>query len=249
MGFAKANNIGIKKAQGRYVCLVNSDVVALDGVLDKMRAFMEKHPEIGAIAPKTLGVDMQIQQNCHEFPTLRNVFCQEFFLDVLFPRVNVFRGRTMNQFDHEMIKEVEILAGCFLLVRQDVVAQVGILDERFFFYSEDVDWCKRIYDAGWKLVHYPEAVAIHFGCGSSSKAPIHFQIELLKANWQYWRKHKSILQCVIFWLVKFIGTTGRATAWLIVSFIASDSRPRARISAAAYTKMMIWLVNPRLIRQ
>ena len=83
LGFAKANNIGIKKAQGRYVCLVNSDVKALEGVLDKMRIYMESHPEIGVLAPKTFFGDMQIQKNCREFPTLRNIFCQEFFLDTL----------------------------------------------------------------------------------------------------------------------------------------------------------------------
>ena len=112
-GFAKANNIGIKKAQGRYVCLVNSDVKALDGVLDKMRTYMESHPEIGALAPKTFFGDMQIQKNCREFPNLRNIFCQEFFLDAMFPTVAAFRGRAMIQCDYDAVMETEVLIRLF----------------------------------------------------------------------------------------------------------------------------------------
>ena len=249
LGFAKANNIGIKKAQGRYVCLVNSDVKALEGVLDKMRLYMESHPEIGALAPKTFFGDMQIQKNCREFPTLRNIFCQEFFLNTLFPTVTFFRGRDMDRYDYKAVMEIEVLSGCFLMVRREVIAQVGTLDERFFFYSEDVDWCKRIHDAGWKLVHYPGAEAIHFGYGSSSSAPIRFQIEMLKANWQYWRKHKSMPECVLFWLIKFIGTLGRAAAWFAVSLVVSNKRPMAKVLAAANRKKMAWLINPRLSKK
>jgi len=246
LGFAKANNIGIEKAQGRYVCLVNSDVKALDGVLDKMLAYMDSHSEIGALAPKTFGGDMQMQKNCREFPTLRNIFCQEFFLDVLFPTVFAFRGREMLHFDHEAEMEIEVLSGCFLMVRREVIAQVGPLDEQFFFYSEDVDWCKRIHDAGWKLVHYPCAETIHFGNGSSSSAPIKFRVEMLKANWQYWRKHKSMTECALFWCIKCVGTLGRSAAWFAVSLVASDRRSMAKVSATAYWKMLAWLLNPRL---
>jgi GT2 family glycosyltransferase len=132
------------------------------------------------------------------------------------------------------------------MVRQEVVIQVGILDERFFFYSEDVDWCKRIYDVGWKLVYFPEAEAIHFGGGSSATAPIRFKIEFLKANWQYWIKHKSSLECAMFWFVKFIGTMGRAMAWLAVYVVSANRRSVARISAEAYGRMLLWLINPRM---
>lgn len=249
LGFAKANNIGIKKAQGRYVCLVNSDVKALDGVLDKMRLYMENHPDVGALAPKTFGGDMQIQKNCREFPTLRNLFCQEFFFTALFPETAAFRGREMIRCDYEAIMEIEVLSGCFLMVRRDVVAQVGPLDERFFFYSEDVDWCKRIHSAGWKLVYYPEAKAIHYGEGSSASAPVRFKLEMLKANWQYWSKHKSKLECILFWFIKLLGTLGRSAVWSAVFLFVPNIRPMARKSAVAYGKMLVWLIHPRLSKQ
>lgn len=245
-GFAKANNIGMKIARGAYVCLINSDVKALEGVLDKMWAYMESHHEIGAIAPKTFCGDMEIQKNCREFPTLRNTFCEEFFLVKMFPKVAIFRGRDLIRCDYDTVMEIEVLAGCFLMVRKEVIAQIGLLDERFFFYSEDVDWCKRIYDAGWKLVHYPEAEAIHYGHGSSSGAPIRFQVEMLKANWKYWKKHKSVPECVLFWLIKFLGTLLRATAWITIFLVASKRRPTAKVFAAASGKMLVWLTHPKL---
>ena len=242
-GFAKANNIGIMKARGHFICLVNSDVKALDSVLDKMRNHMEIHPEIGALAPKIYSRAMSIQKCCREFPTVRNVFCEEFLLNSLFSSIAFFRGRDMLSCDYDSIMEVEALSGCFLMVRREVVNQVGALDTRFFFYSEDVDWCKRIHETGWKLIHYPEAEAIHLGRGSSSNAPIRFQVEMLKANWQYWKKHKSMLECFLFWVIKFTGTLGRAIVWFAISLVASNRQSTAKTYAAAYGKMLAWLIN------
>lgn len=244
-GFAKANNIGIKKAQGRYICLVNSDVKALEGVLDNMLAHMEIHPGVGAISPKTYGGNTQVQKNCREFPTLRNLICEEFFLNRLFHTIPFFRGRDMVRSDYDALMLIQVLSGCFLMVRREVIEQVGMLDERFFIYSEDVDWCKRIHDAGWKLVHYPNAEAIHYGSASSSSAPVRFKVEMVKANWRYWKKHKSMPECVLFWFIKFTGTLGRALGWLAVSAFAPDERPKAKISATAYGQMLAWLVSIR----
>lgn len=243
LGFAKANNIGIAKAQGRYVCPVNSDVKVLEGALDTMVEYMDAHPEIGALAPKTLGSDMTIQQNCREFPNLRNAACQSFFLDRLLPQIKVFRGRTI-VCDHSTILPVEALAGCFMMVRREVIAGVGAFDERFFFYSEDVDWSKRIYDDGWKLVYYPGAEVIHYGGASSDNAPIKYEIQMLKANCQYWRKHKSILECSLFWLIKFIGSFLRMNGWLIISLYPSKNQAKAKLSSKVHGKMLIWLLIP-----
>ena len=244
-GFAKANNIGINKASGRYICLVNSDVIALGGVLDKMRIYMENRPAIGALAPKTYFGDMQIQKNCREYPTLRNIFCQEFLLNTLFPTIACFRGRDMTWFDHNSVMEIEVLSGCFLMVRREVIDQVGLLDEQFFFYSEDVDWCKRIHDAGWKLVHYPMAEAMHLGHGSSSNDSSRYDVAMVRANWQYWRKHKNSAECILFWLIKFTGTLARAIGWFAVLLFNPGNRRHTKVKADGYRKMLKWLVSLR----
>ena len=95
----------------------------------------------------------------------------------------------MRHWNHSEIAEVEVLSGCFWLARRSAVAEVGGLDERFFFYAEDLDWCKRFRDAGWKLAFVPLATATHFGGGSSGNAPLKYSIEMLKANSAYWQKH------------------------------------------------------------
>jgi len=200
---------------------------------------------VGAISPKTYGGNMLIQKNCREFPTLRNLVCEEFFLNSLFPKISFFRGRDMVRCDYDALMHIEVLSGCFLMVRREVIEKVGLLDERFFIYSEDVDWCKRIHDAGWKLVHYPGAKAIHYGYGSSSSAPIRFQVEMIKANWQYWKKHKSKSEYALFWFIKLTGTLGRALWWLAVSTFAGDRRPTAKTSATAYEQMLAWLISIR----
>ena len=244
-GFAKANNIGIREAKGRYICLVNSDVKALDGVLDKMHGYMESQPEIGALAPRAYFGDMQIQKTCRKFPTLRNIFCEEFFLNTMFPTIAAFRGREMHWFDYETTMEIEVLSGYFLMVRSEVVRQVGLLDERFFFYSEDVDWCKRIHDAGWKLVYYPEAEAIHYGGGSSANDSARFNVEFIKANWQYWKKHKSTAAVALFCLIKFTGALLREVGWNIVGLVKPAMKPQAKVSADGYRKIRTWLMIPR----
>lgn len=243
-GFAKANNIGLMQSKGRFVCLINSDVKAMDGVLDKMYNYMKINPEIGALAPKIYRGDMTVQKSCREFPTVRNTFCEEFLLNKLFPAVNIFRGRDMLWMDYDSIFEVEVLSGCFLMIPRQVIDQVGVLDDRFFFYSEDVDWCKRIHQAGWKLLHYPGAKAIHYGQGSSSSEPIKFRLEMLKANWQYWNKHKSNLECFLFRLIKLTGSMGKGLIWLFVSLIPSNEQATAKESLAAYRKMLSFLISP-----
>jgi hypothetical protein len=245
LGFAKANNIGIRRAKGRYVCLINSDVKVLDKALDNMVAYMDAHLEIGALAPKTFWNDMNIQQNCREFPNLRNAACQSFYLHRLFPKIRAFRDRTIIC-DHSTILPVEALSGCFMMVRQEVIARVGVLDERFFFYSEDVDWSKRIYDDGWKLVYYPRAEVIHYGGASSDNASLQYEIQLLKANWQYWKKHKNVFECSLFWLIKFLGSLMRMGGWLLISLFISNDQSRAKISAKVYGQMLVWLLVPKL---
>lgn len=184
-GFAKANNIGIKESSGKYVCLINSDVLVLDGCLEKMLSYMEIHPQAGLAGPMVLNGDMTLQRSCRKFPTLTNTLLTALgFESVL---------KDLIFFPHDREREVEVISGCFLLARRKAVDKVGLLDERFFFYSEDKDWCKRFYNAGWKAVFLPEARAIHFGGSSSANAPVRFYIEMQKANLQYWRKHHGMI--------------------------------------------------------
>lgn len=189
LGFARANNIGLKQATGDYVALINSDVVVHSNCLQQLVAFMEAHPEIGLIGPKIFGGDRLLQRSCRLLPSKWNLAVQALGVDRWLWRWAWFSGREMRHWNQLNSAEVEVLSGCFWLARTKAVVQVGGLDERFFFYAEDVDWCKRFQESDWKIYFLAEATATHFGGGSSANAPLKYSLLMLDANLKYWQKH------------------------------------------------------------
>ncbi|MDP9338875.1 MAG: glycosyltransferase family 2 protein [Acidobacteriota bacterium] len=190
-GFARANNIAIARSAGKYVALVNSDVRVLDGCLEKMIEFMDSHPKVGVSGPRMIGPAGVSARSYMSAPTLWRCFCRALALDVIFPNSKVLGSYTMPYFKRDQTAEVDILNGWFWMTRREALDQVGLLDETFFMYGEDIDWCKRFHDAGWGVVYFPEAESIHYGGASSARAPVRFYIEMQRANLQYWKKHFS----------------------------------------------------------
>jgi GT2 family glycosyltransferase len=203
LGFAKANNIGIRQCTGNYIALINSDVEVLNGCVDRLIEYMKQNSDIGMLGPQILDENGNVQRSCMGFPSIWNTFCRTFALDVLFPNTKLFSGYMMSYWPHNTTRDVDVINGCFWMIRRQAIDEVGLLDERFFMYAEDKDWCKRFWDAKWKIVYYPEAQAIHYGGASASNAPIKFYIEMYRANLQYWKKHHDRMAQAIFMV--FIG--------------------------------------------
>jgi len=201
IGFAKANNIGIRQSIGRYVCLINSDIIVLDDCIKNLMTFMDENSNIGMAGPRILNPDHTCQVSCRHFPTLWNNLCQALGLNYLFPKSAFFSDWLMNYWPHDSIRSVDALSGCFLMVRREAMNEVGLLDEDFFIYGEDIDWCRRFHQAGWDVVFFPNAKAIHVGAASSANAPIKFYIEMQKADLQYWRKHHGRVGQVIYSMI------------------------------------------------
>lgn len=202
IGFAKANNIGLQLSTGRYLCLVNSDVRILKGCLDDLCDYLDQNQSVGIVGPRVLNSDLTVQHTCRRFPTLWSAFCCAVGLDRIFPR-SYRHGEARLFYAYDEICEVEVLTGCFLMVKREAFSQVGLLNEVFFFYGEDLDWCKRFWNAGWKIVFFPNCQAIHHGRASSSHEPVRFAIEEDRANLQYWKEHNNrlsryVLLCIIF---------------------------------------------------
>jgi GT2 family glycosyltransferase len=209
LGFAKANNIGIRKSIGRYLCLINSDVVVLNNCIKAMIDFMEQHPGAGMAGPKILNPDRSLQVSCRHFPSIWNNLCQATGLNKVFPKSDFFSEPFMKYWTHDQVRKVDVLTGCFWMVRRKALEKVGLLDEDFFFYGEDLNWCKRFHDAGWDVVFYPKAEAIHFGGASSSNAPIRFYLELQKADLLYWRKHNGVIGRLSYTIIILLRQTLR----------------------------------------
>jgi hypothetical protein len=168
-GYGRAGNQGLEKAKGKYVLILNSDVTVNPNCLDQMFQFMESHPDIGASSCKLTFPDGSLQHSCRKFPDFKTYLLMLLGVRFLFTRMKWFREYLMLDWDHSEIREVDQIMGSFLFIRKEVITQVGGFDERFWMYFEEVDLCLRIHKAGWKVVHYPYASAVHFLSKSSEQ--------------------------------------------------------------------------------
>ena len=203
-GFAKGNNVGIERATGRYICLVNPDVEFLDDCLGKLCRYMDLNQKVGICGPKILNKDGTIQYSCREYPSLWNNLCFALGLHRLFPQIAFFSNELMSYFDHNELREVDALSGCFMVARREATNEVGLLDDSFFMYSEDVDWCRRFHDKGWKVVFNPETEAMHYGGGSSENVSVRSAVEQERAILQYWSKHHGAVRTRLIRVILFI---------------------------------------------
>jgi len=219
LGFSKANNIGIGAAKGRFLCLLNSDVEIKKGCFESMCKFLEKHPEVGILGPRILDPTGNVQRSANGFPTLCNFLSRALALDRLFPNSRRLGSYLMTFFSFDRTREVDVVNGCFWLTRRSALNEVGPLDETFFMYGEDIDWCRRFWSAGWKVILFSEAEAVHYGGGSSSNAPLRFYLEKQRAYLQYWRKYHGVTSLVAFaltiWLHHAIRFFGFSVKYLI----------------------------------
>lgn len=242
LGFAKGNNVGIRATESKYLCLLNSDIVILPGCLDRVIDYMEAHPHVGLLSPKLLNPDRSIRWNCRNAPSLWIDFCEAFGLARLSGRFRFFSGRHLRHFDHNSELEVDAVAGSFWVVRRSSLAKVGLLDESFFFYGEDVDWCKRFREAGWKIVFYPGGEAFHYHKGSSSSDPIRYYIQLQRANLTYWRKHNGWQGQASAWGIALFHQLNRIIVNAILCF-SSSNRAAAASKLQRSVACLCWLLS------
>ncbi len=161
LGFAGGVNRGLAEADGRFLLVLNPDIEVQPGSLDTLIDFMEAHPETGIAAPKLLNTDGTLQHSCRRFYTLSTIILRRSFLGRIFPDAAPLRRHLMLDYDHETPRAVDWVAGAAMLVRREALDDVGPMDERYFLYFEDVDWCTRMQARGW-LVHYvPDSVMTH----------------------------------------------------------------------------------------
>jgi GT2 family glycosyltransferase len=189
LGFAKGNNLAIRECQGRYIALVNPDVIVFPDCLDALADFLDQNPKVGNAGPRVLNPDMSMQSTCRRFPTLWNNFCSATGLATAFKNSKFFAGEHMLFFSHDRTLPVDVLVGCFSVIRREAFNDVGLLDESLFMYGDDVDWCRRCWNAGWQVVFFPGARAIHDRGKITASYPVRFAVAQQKSVLYYWRKH------------------------------------------------------------
>lgn len=183
-GFAQANNQAMAQAQGEFVLLLNSDTRLLPGALQALLAFMAAHPPAGACGARLLNADGSLQPSCHPMLTPEREFWRLTFLDRLLPRATY----KMASWPVDQPHRVEVIKGACLLLRRAALDQIGWLDESYFMYTEEVDLCYRLAQAGWELWWVSQAQVLHYGGASSRQAAEAMYLQLYRSKVQFYRK-------------------------------------------------------------
>lgn len=188
-GFAAASNQGLAAGRGRYLLLLNPDTLVPPGGLRDLVEFADAHPEAGIVGPQQRYPDGRLQYSARHFPTLTAALFRNTPLGRLFPGTAAVRDYLMSDWDHESVREVDWVSGAAMLIRREVYEQIGPLDEGFFWGSEDVDYCWRAHQAGWKVLYTPRPAIVHCIGRSTDRVRTRTIIRTHRSMYRLYRKH------------------------------------------------------------
>lgn len=188
LGFSRGNNLGLRAARGRYLFVLNPDTELAGDALAQMLSHLDAHPEVGVLGPGLVYADGTPQPTRRRFPTLATAFFESTWLQPWAPRGLLDRYYARDLPAGQPV-EVDWVVGAALLVRREAYTQVGGLDEGFFMYSEELDWCRRCQAAGWRVVQFPAARVVHHEGRSSAQVPAATHIRFNTSKVRYFRKY------------------------------------------------------------
>ncbi|MFC1553722.1 glycosyltransferase family 2 protein [candidate division KSB1 bacterium] len=203
-GFARANNAALKRSEGKFILLLNPDTIVKENTFKIVFKAFEEYPEAGAAGCKILNEDGSLQLSCRRsIPTPWITFTRMLGLSRIFPQSRIFAKYNLTYLDADEVAEVEALSGAFIMVRREVLDKTGYLDEQFFMYGEDLDWCYRISQAGYKIIYYPKTSITHYK-GRSTDMKTWAQVKVFyeamsKFSAKHFRNYSVLLP---LWLMK-----------------------------------------------
>ncbi len=233
-GFIKANNQAIEISTGRYVLLLNSDTIVLDNAIAKTVTFADRHPDAAVIGCRVLNPDRTLQRNCFMYPSVLNMFLFASYLYKIFPQSKFFGRDRMTWWNYDTAREVETVCGCYSMVRKEAIDKVGVMDERYFVYGDDPDWCFRFHEKGWKIMFTPEPEIIHYGGQNTKQMKRQFRWQLHGSVLLFMKLHKSkaafpfaCLMTALFFLIRF-------PYWFLKGIIPGKDRKSCMETATTY---------------
>ena len=235
-GFTGGNNQGLAAARGRYVMLLNPDTEVLGDALPTLVNHMDAHPDVGLLGPQLFFPAGQVQSSRRRFPTLGTLFTESTWLESVAPSSLLDRFYVLDQPDNSVL-DVDWVTGAAMLVRPEMVQQVGGLDEGFFMSSEELDWCRRIKAAGWRVVYHPDAhIVHHVGQSSEQEVPAR-HINFQRSKVRYTRKYhgrRSALVLRLYLLALYTWQLGLE----LFKGIAGHKRPLRWQRVTAYWQVL-----------
>ncbi|MCK4223720.1 MAG: glycosyltransferase family 2 protein [candidate division Zixibacteria bacterium] len=223
-GFAAANNQGLRLMRGKYAVLLNPDTLVVNSSLTKMVKFLEEHKRVGMLGCKIVNPDGSLQPSAFPLPTLKDLILSGFAASWIFWGRYVQRYSSRHYVPQKVPVKVGWVSGACLMIRKRTMDEIGLLDENFFLFSEDVDWCIRASRKGWAVIFYPEATIIHYG-GRSAQKNLALKISsFYQKRFYFGKKHFGRPALLILKLISFFELIGKG---LIVGiFLKMDSKER-----------------------
>jgi len=214
-GFAAGVNRGIVLAKGRYALVLNSDTIICDNAIEKTVRYAHKHPEAAVVGCQVCENSGIIRMTCFDFPSVFSIFCKLFGLAKIFKRNRLLGREQMLWWDRKSERQVHVVSGMFMLVRREAADEVGGMDEDYFLFYEETDWCYRFAEAGWKMLFWPGAKVFHIHGGGQSrkKDSLRSFIQFRKSLLIYFKKHHSSLQGFIVRILLIIDAVVRCIIW------------------------------------
>lgn len=224
MGFAAPTNQALRRARGRFLLLLNPDTIVHPGAFDRLVEFLQAHPQVGICGPKVLNSDGSLQMPCRRGESRPwAVFSYFLGLSRLFPHSKLFGGYLLNYLPEDEIHAVDGVSGSCMLIRAEVIKRIGYLDERFFAYQEDADFCFRARQAGWEVYYVPTAQITHFGGqGGSRVQPFRSIYEWHRSYWLHYRKNMAGDYFFLFNWLYYLAMAAKLGISLLVNLLRRE---------------------------
>ena len=240
MGFARANNLAMSRAAGDYILILNPDTEVVGTAVPEMLRFADDHPDVAVVGPQLLNPDGTIQSSRRRFPSAATAFLESTVLQRWLPHHPALQRFYMLDRDDWHTQEVDWVVGAALLVRRAAVLQVGTMDEGYFMYSEELDWCRRFAGAGWKVVYHPAARVIHHGGQGSDQDVFHRHTRFQHSKTRYFEKYygRGFAQLLrVFLLANYLFLLAED----VVKFLLlRRKRPMRRERIVVLAKVVAW---------
>ncbi|HRK61223.1 MAG TPA: glycosyltransferase family 2 protein [Candidatus Omnitrophota bacterium] len=225
VGFSRANNLGIHNSRGEFVVLLNSDVKLIESVWDAMVEFMRQQPELGVIGCREVDGDGNFQLSCGHFPN----FINEIIRKIMHYRLSINDHKIRDYLDEKYsnLGLVDWVSGSCMMIRRKALMDAGLLDEQFFMYFEDIDFCCRVQNKGWGIRYFPAVTICHYGGRSAKHNLLHVLVEYRRSQAYFTRKYYGRFGSVlirIFLALKYgVNVLPWGLAFLIQKFLSESA--------------------------